>query len=94
MNREIRAFMYDKISGIYSNFIHLNDEDKFIFLMANTDRRILNWLGKFVYQSFQIRIASAVQYTADKGYNCVTSNLYARYFAFQTPIMELYVCNL
>ena len=55
VNREIRAFMYDKISGIYSNFIHLNDEDKFIFLMANTDRRILNWLGKFVYQSFQIR---------------------------------------
>ena len=46
--------MYDKISGIYSNFIHLNDEDKFIFLMTNTDRRILNWLGKFVYQSFQI----------------------------------------
>ena len=55
VNREIRAFMYDKISGIYSNFIHLNDEYKFIFLMANTDRRILNWLGKFVYQSFQIR---------------------------------------
>ena len=47
--------MYDKISGIYSNFIHLNDEDKFIFLMTNTDHRILNWLGKFVYQSFQIK---------------------------------------
>ena len=55
MNREIRAYMYHKISVIYSNFIHLNDEDKFIFLMTNTDRRILNWLGKFVYQSFQIR---------------------------------------
>ena len=55
VNREIRAYMYHKISGIYSNFIHLNDEDKFIFLMTNTDRRNLNCLGKFIYQSFQIR---------------------------------------
>ena len=43
---------------------------------------------------FKLGIASAVQYTADKGYNCVTSNLYARYIAFQTPIMELYVCDV
>ena len=31
---------------------------------------------------------------ADKGYYCVTSNLYAWYFAFQIPTTELYVCNV
>ena len=35
----------------------------------------------------------AGQYIADKGYSCFPTNLYAWYFAFQIPTMELYVCN-
>ena len=55
INWEIRAYMYSKVNGIYLDFALLSDEDKFVFLMTNTDHRITNWLRKFVYQSFQIR---------------------------------------
>ena len=55
INKELRTYMYGKINGIYSDFKNLNDVDKFIFLMSNTDGRILNWLGKFAFQSFQVR---------------------------------------
>ena len=47
--------MYRKIIGIYVDFALLSGEDKFVFLMSSSDHRIINWLGKFVYQSFQIR---------------------------------------
>ena len=55
INWEIRAYMFSKVNGMYLDFALLSDEDKFVFLMTNTDHRIINWLGKFVYQSFQIR---------------------------------------
>ena len=55
INWEIRAYMYSTVNGIYLDFALLSEEDKFVFLMTNTDHRIINWLGKFVYQSFQIR---------------------------------------
>ena len=55
INWEIREHMYSKVNGIYLNFAHLSDEEKFVFLITNTDHRIINWLGKFVYQSSQIR---------------------------------------
>ena len=55
MNWEIRAYMYSKVNGIDFDFTNFNVEVKFVFLMTNTDHRIINRLGKFVYQSFYIR---------------------------------------
>ena len=60
MHNNARAYMYGKISGIYIDFKYLKSEDKFKFLLSNSDSRILNWLGKFVYQSFQTRDASSI----------------------------------
>ena len=45
---------YDKIDRVYGDFNNLSDEDN-LFLMSNSDVRILNWFGKFMYRSFQIR---------------------------------------
>ena len=47
--------MYDKTNRVYGDFDNLSEEEKFLFLMSNDDARILNWFGKFVYHSFQIR---------------------------------------
>ena len=44
-----------KIYRAYGEFNNLSEEDKFLFLMSNDDVRILNWVGKFIYHSFQIR---------------------------------------
>ena len=55
INWEIRVHMCSKVKEISLDFAHLSDEDKFVFLMTNNDHRIINWLGKFVYQSCQIR---------------------------------------
>ena len=47
--------MYDKINRVYGDFNNLSEDDKFLFLMSNFEVRILNWFGKFIYRSFQIR---------------------------------------
>ena len=51
----IRACMYHIISGIHFVFTHLTDEGKFVFVMTNTNCKILNMLDEFVCQSYQIR---------------------------------------
>ena len=55
INNDARECMYDKINRVYGDFNNLSEEDKFLFLMSNDDVRILNWFGKFIYHSFQIR---------------------------------------
>ena len=55
INNDARECMYDKINRVYGDFNNLSEEDKFLFLMSNSDVRILNWLGKFIYRSFQIK---------------------------------------
>ena len=40
---------------VYGDFNNLSEEDKFLFLMSNDDVRILNWFGKFIYYSFQMK---------------------------------------
>jgi len=55
INCDLRAHMYSKIGEIYLDFFNLNNDEKFVFLMKTNDHRIMNWLGKFVYRSFEIR---------------------------------------
>ena len=33
----------------------MTDENKFVFLLENTDQQVLTWVGKFIYKSFKIR---------------------------------------
>ena len=55
INDDHRECMYDKINRVYGDFNNLSEDDKFLFLMSNFEVRILNWFGKFIYRSFQIR---------------------------------------
>ena len=55
INETLRITLWNKINAIDSGFAHLDDKDKFCYLMSCCDRNILSWFGKFVYQSFNIR---------------------------------------
>ena len=43
---------YAKVKNRYVDFIGLNDNEKYSFLMTNADPYILVWLGKFIYHIF------------------------------------------
>ena len=48
---------YAKVNNRYVDFIGLNDNERFIFLMTNTDPYILVWLSKFIityYHTYEI----------------------------------------
>ena len=50
-----RHTLFDKILGIHPNFTSLADPNKFVFLLSNKEARILTWVGKFIYDSFNKR---------------------------------------
>ena len=54
INNDARECIYDK-NRVYSDFNNLNEDNKFLSYISNFDVRILNWLGKFINHSFQIR---------------------------------------
>ena len=55
INQAERENLFSKLTHIAPNFIHMTDEEKFIFLMCNKDQQILTWVGKFIYKSFNDR---------------------------------------
>ena len=46
-------FLEDLI--FYPDFITLGDKNKFVYLVKGQDQRALRWLGKLLYNSFNIR---------------------------------------
>ena len=54
-NQAERENLFSKLTRIAPNFIHMTDEEKFIFLMCNKDQQIPTWVGKFIYKSFKDR---------------------------------------
>ena len=48
----VRDDFYAKVENRCVGFSSLNDNQKYIFLMTNTDPYILVWLGKLIYQNF------------------------------------------
>ena len=55
INQTERENLFSKLSHIAPNFIHMTEEDKFLFLMCIKDQQILTWVGKFIYKSFKDR---------------------------------------
>ena len=49
---KMRDDFYAKVKNKYIDFIGLNDNEKYSFLMTNADPYILVWLGKFIYHIF------------------------------------------
>ena len=50
-----RDATFSNITRTHPEFQDLSDENKFIFLLENTDQQIITWTGKLIYKSFQIR---------------------------------------
>ena len=55
VNINERQTLFTKISSKEPIFMHLDNREKFIFLMFSKDRQILTWFGKFLHKSFITR---------------------------------------
>ena len=53
INQPERENLFSKLARLVPNFTHMNDDEKFIFLMCNKDPQILTWVGKFIHKSFK-----------------------------------------
>ena len=48
-----REVLFSNILKFHPGFSEMTDENKFVFLLGNTDREIFTWVGKFTYKSFK-----------------------------------------
>ena len=48
-----RQRFYEKISRSFDEFIYLNDDEKFLFVLTSVNSQYLSWFGEFLYQSFE-----------------------------------------
>ena len=55
-----RQCFFEKVSRSCDEFIYLNDEEKFSFVLTNANSQYLSWLGEFLYRSFEKRNEFAV----------------------------------
>ena len=50
-----REVLFSNVLKIHPGFSDMSDENKFVFLLENTDQQVLTWVGKFIYKSFKTR---------------------------------------
>ena len=50
-----RANLFNKVEYKYPDFIHMENKNRFAFLLYNQDSQVLTWVGKFIYRSFEKR---------------------------------------
>ena len=50
-----RKILYSRISELQSEFMNLNNDEQFIFLMKNDKPQILSWTAKFIHDSMNQR---------------------------------------
>ena len=55
INQAERSILELKISNIFPEYQHLEHHNKFLYIIENTDPTVLNWFGKFLHKSFEIR---------------------------------------
>ena len=47
--------LFSNVPKFHPGFSDMYDENKFVFLLGNTEQQALTWVGKFIYKSFKIR---------------------------------------
>ena len=52
INAREREDFFEKIIRNDDDFRYLGDEEKFIYILKNTNKNCLTWLGEFLYRSF------------------------------------------
>ena len=52
---EHRHTLFSKVIEIFPYFSTLPGPEKFIFLLCNSDSKILTWVGRFIYEAFESR---------------------------------------
>ena len=50
-----REIVFFNVLKIHLRFFDISDENKFVFLLGNTDQQVLTWVSEFIYKSFKIR---------------------------------------
>lgn len=50
-----RNALFEKISSVDPEFIHMSRKGKFIYMMTNGNRQIMTWVGKYIFNSFKLR---------------------------------------
>ena len=60
MNAPERERFYNKITCIYHGFAHLDDDEKFLYILNNKNPSCLTWLGEFLYRSFLKRNETSI----------------------------------
>ena len=59
INAREREDFYTKIDQTDDDFRLLDDEEKFVYILKNTNKNCLTWLGEFLYRSFLKRNQSS-----------------------------------
>ena len=55
-----RNVLFNKVSANYPDFNNKNVNDKFVFLLNNTDANIQNLVAKYVYEAFKTKAQVAL----------------------------------
>ena len=51
----LRQNLFQTVEKLYPHFKMLNNDSRFIWLMANADSKIINLIAKFIHECFQVR---------------------------------------
>ena len=46
-----RIKLYEKICKVHPRFTSMSDDEKFLFMMTNTNPQILTWTSKFIHDA-------------------------------------------
>ena len=60
---EERKQLFKKVHSINPSFVHMSDDEKFVYLFCSNDERILAWFGKFIHISLSKRVVLSVTCT-------------------------------
>ena len=55
INQDLRSNFMFKVDDKYPHFTHMRVNEKYKFLLMSKDPQLLTWLGKFLFESFDLR---------------------------------------
>ena len=55
-NSDARKQLFKKVHSINPRFVHMSDDEKFVYLFCSNDERILAGFGKFIHISLSKRV--------------------------------------
>ena len=53
---EERKQLFKKVHSINPSFVHMSDDENFVYLFCSNDEQILAWFGKFIHMSLSKRV--------------------------------------